>query len=99
MDLIAKTVALAKRIDLAQNSAVLAATLQSCASLSNLLRHAIRTTFRVLKHEPTWKDMPDAEKSRRRGAVEQFYLSRVTVDDLDWSTCPDNVFIDGPLKD
>ena len=67
-------------------------------SLSNLLRHAIRTTFRVLKHEPTWKDMPDAEKSRRRGAVEQFYLSRVTVDDLDWSTCPENVFIDGPLK-
>ena len=68
-------------------------------SLSNLLRHSIRTTFRVLMHGATWKDMPDAGKIRWRGAVEQFYLSRVTVEDLDWTTvCDDNIFTQGPLQ-
>ena len=68
-------------------------------SLSNLLRHSIRTTFRVLMHGATWKDMPDAGKIRRRDEVEQFYLSRVTVDDLDWTTLrDDNVFEQGPLQ-
>ena len=68
-------------------------------SLSNLLRHSIRTTFRVLMHGATWKDMPDAGKIRWRGAVEQFYLSRGTVEDLDWTTVrDDNIFTQGPLQ-
>ena len=68
-------------------------------SLSNLLRHSIRTTFRVLMHGATWKDMPQAGKIRWRDEVEQFYLSRVTVEDLDWTTvCEDNIFTQGPLQ-
>ena len=70
-------------------------------TLSNLLRHSIRTTFRVLKQQwSTWKDMPDAQKILRREAVEKFYLSRETVDDLDWTTVSDRdgTFSDGPLK-
>ena len=68
-------------------------------SLSNLLRHSIRTTFRVLMHGATWKDMADAGKIRWRDEVEKFYLSRVTVEDLDWTTvCDDNIFTQGPLQ-
>ena len=59
-------------------------------TLSNLLRHSIRTTFRVLKQQwSTWKDMPDAQKILWRESVEKFYLSRETVDDLDWTTVSD----------
>jgi hypothetical protein len=70
-------------------------------SLSNLLRHSIRTTFRVLMqiHGATWKDMTQAEKIRWRNKVEQFYLSRETSDDLDWTTVrEDNTFTEGPLQ-
>ena len=70
-------------------------------TLSNLLRHSIRTTFRVLKQQwSTWKDMPDAQKILWRESVEKFYLSRETVDDLDWTTVSDrdDTFSDGPLK-
>ena len=68
-------------------------------SLSNLLRHSIRTTFRVLMHGATWKDMPQAGKIRWRDEVEQFYLSRVTVSDLDWTTVgDDNIFTEGPVQ-
>ena len=42
-------------------------------TLSNLLRHSLRTTFRVLKQQwLTWKDMPDAQKILWREAVEKF---------------------------
>ena len=68
-------------------------------SLSNLLRHSIRTTFRVLMHGATWKDMPHAGKIRWRDEVEQFYLSRLTVSDLDWTTVgDDNIFTEGPVQ-